>query len=137
MVQDKGKLVHAHPANELTEKHFGFESVIAKRKSGNAVYANFSVDSDDVPEGKIWKITHICAWNEDGDIATRCGLKLYHDGFYIYIHRKEGSTARYESIDKHVELYLDVNDYIKAEFEGVASPETCHLDIFGYEMNVP
>ncbi|MBU1213563.1 MAG: hypothetical protein KJ587_20200 [Alphaproteobacteria bacterium] len=137
MTQDKGKLMHAHPANELTEKLFGFESVINKVKIVDAAAADLVIDSDAVPTGKIWKITYISAQNYDGDIPTRFYFSVVHNASDIIIYRKVSSTAQYETIDKHVELYLDAGDVIRAAFTGVASPETCCLNIFGYEMNAP
>lgn len=137
MTQDKGKLVHAHPANELTEKLFGFESTINKTKNANAAATALTISSDTVPAGKIWKITHITTWNEDGDIATGFKLSLYSNSAEVRLYFKVGTTARYETINMNVELYLNVDDFIRAVFDGVASPETCYLNIFGYEMNAP
>lgn len=137
MVQDKGKLVHSHPANELTEKQFGIESVINKTKVADADAATFLLNSDDVPAGKIWKITHLFAINEDGDIATYFKFSVFSNSTESNIYFKMGATALLVGIDKHVELYLDADDYIRATFSGVGIGETCQLNIFGYEMNAP
>lgn len=137
MVQDKGKLVHAHPANELTEKLFGFESVVNKTKSADADNTTFDLSSDVVPTGKIWKITRITWWNQDGDIAVDTHLFIGADIMVKRFYTKKAATTQYELTIQDVELYLEANDVITAEFAGVAVGETCYLNIFGYEMNAP
>ena len=137
MTQDKGKLVHSHPANELTEKLFGFESVINKTKNADADAANFHLASDAVPTGKIWKITYVAAWNEDGNVGTGIILDVYHDATLTRFYREVAAVTKYVTANKLVEFYLDAGDYIEATFITVTIGNTCYLNIFGYEMNAP
>jgi len=137
MVQDKGRLVHPHPANELTEKLFGIESVINKAKVTDADATTFFLNSDAVPSGKIWKITYISAYNADGDVATRFQINIIHNGDTVVIKQKVTATSQGETVEVSGEFYLDAGDYVQAAFVGVAVDETCRLHIFGYEMNAP
>lgn len=137
MVQDKGKLVHSHPANELTEKLFGIESVINKTKTADADNTTFVLSSDAVPEGKIWKITCASVLNEDGDITAQVFFYIGADITAKNFYRKLNSTAQGELVKVDVELYLEADDFISVHLYAVSIGETCVLYIFGYEMNAP
>lgn len=137
MVQDKGKLVHAHPANELTEKLFGFESVVNKVKQAAVNATSFTLYSDSVPAGKIWKITYVSARNLSGDIATRYNFSIVHDDTSIVVKYKVGSIPRHETVEVAGEFYLNAGDCISVYLVGVGIGETCEINIFGYEMNAP
>uniref|UniRef100_A0A6H1ZNS6 Uncharacterized protein n=1 Tax=viral metagenome TaxID=1070528 RepID=A0A6H1ZNS6_9ZZZZ len=119
------------------EKLFGIESVIHKVKIVDATAASFGIASDAVPTGKIWKITHISMFNLDGDIATRAEITAKYATTNVYICVQAGAIAQYIAVDRHVEIYLAAGECIEVWFIGVAAPETCYLNIFGYEMNAP
>lgn len=137
MVQDKGKLVHAHPANELTEKLFGIETVINEDYSADADAVIFTVYSTVVLPGKIQKITYLTAYNLEGGISSTLRFSVYRDTTEIWVHYHVGAIAIQVTIDFPVEIYLQAGDRIGARFDLVGIGEECHLNIFGYEMNAP
>ena len=137
MVQDKGILVHATPANELTEKLFGVEGILCKEFSDDSGGSNNAVDSTKVPSGKIWVITHICAWNEDGNIDTGIEFQVRFNWYYRKIRRTVAEVAQRESVDLHTLILLEEDDIIRVNFYGVSVGETNHFVLHGYIMNAP
>lgn len=119
------------------EKLFGLESVINKTKTEGADNTTFTLDSDDVPDGKIWNITHVVCRNEGGVTTLAINMAVNHDGTDVYFHTEWGTTARWIFVEQRINMFLDADDFIRIVFDGCGVGNNCIVNIFGYEMNAP
>lgn len=110
-----------------------FEQVVTKAVSATISGANGYVDTPAVPAGKVWKITTICA-RDDDTAPTAMRMTNYHDGTaYMVESIRDGHGIGLWRCWSG-ETWLDASDLIRVWFVGGAVSDNCRIEITGLQM---
>ena len=93
-----------------------------------------SFESDAVPSGELWHITHISSFNNT-TVCTRVLFTVVHDGYARYV-STQLVTDRYFPYDLKADLWLDVGDKIRVTWYTCGSGDSLLMYLFGYKMTV-
>jgi len=100
----------------------------------NAALGDNTVTGSTVPEGEVWVVTAVVAFNTVSAI-TRCELEVY-DGADTYFFRRKQTVAKDEETAYQGQIVMKKDDRIRATFVGCVAGDDLHLRMLGYKMQV-
>ena len=108
----------------------GVESIVNKHHDATASDSYATINGDAVPAGKLWKITNVVAYNEDGYAS----YILFGIGG-VGLSKKENELPPGVLMEWNGELWLDETEYIKTYYHGITSGDSCHVFYRGTQIN--
>jgi len=87
-----------------------------------------------VPEGEVWVVTHIVAFNTVTNSSVVI-LQVY-DGSTIYYLRRLLTPGVGGEVIHSAPIYLEQDDRVQAEFRGCVAGDDIFMTVYGYKMRI-
>jgi len=93
------------------------------------------VESNAVPAGSIWHVTHICVADVT-TATTEIYVRVNHDGGVRPLNHQVAALAANDWWGFPCEIWMDENDLVRAIFIGGLVGDNCEVTLYGESMTV-
>lgn len=115
--------------------HWGVDVVVSLRYMATAVGPGFvQIISAPVPINKLWRITNILAWNNNGATTRITGSKIA--GGIDYTAMQLQNAVQYETVYLKNEIWMEAGNTFVGHWAGIAVGDEVYLRIHGTEIDI-